>query len=255
MQYHADTAAGRTTRLLRLAGWLQISLAVVLGGALALTWRTLLAGPRHLGTAVEATLGSADRSLAATEVALRTNQPRLEEAGKAIQGYARFSASVARTTEQSIPLLRAWGEDSRGLGDDVEAMGAAIERFGLAPPIRAAGEKVRLRGERLRASGGKMLDIAASLEKDGLPAIRQTAETLRGLECSDLATSSRQVIESVARTRETVRQGIGMVSPTLLVLRLTCGVFAAMALVLLLCGVTTVLLGRALADAGLGDRG
>jgi hypothetical protein len=71
-------------------------------------------------------------------------------------------------------------------------------------------------------------------------------EALNGVGQGEIETSTQQVIDSVVKARLTVQRSMGMVRPALGAARLTCIVYAAMALVLLLCGATTVLLGRAL---------
>ncbi len=248
------TARPRSLRLLRVAGWLQIVLAVALGSALALTWQTLLTGPRNLGAAIEATLASADRSLAATEFMLQTNQTQILGAEKQLAGYATSTESMAASIEQAIPLLRAWGEDGRRIGAGMEGLGGvsgklggAIAKWGLARSAKAAGESVAQRGEHLRQSGDAMLELATRLQGDILPKIRQTAETLRQVGSGEIEAAYREVLDSVSKARGAIQQGQGMVSPLLMVLQLACGVYAAMALVLLSCGVTTVVLGHALA--------
>lgn len=251
-QIHHDAEAVRTLKglrsaaVLRIAGWAEIVLALTLGCALAVTWAAIQAGPRGMGAAMESALGAADQSLAATEAMLEASQPQILKAQQALMHYATFAASIAETCEQTAPLLRAWGADTCDVGKDVEAMGATTARLGLLGAVKEAGEKTILRGQRLRATGAQILQTADALEKDALPAIRRTSEILHDTGTVGVDASSRHVAESVAGARETICRCKGFVSPAMLTLRLTCGVYAAMTLVLLLAGVTMVLLGQAL---------
>ena len=255
------TAGNNATRLLRLAGWLQIGLAMTMGVALALTWRMLLAEPVDLGVQVRCALVSAEQTLAGVENTLQTNQVRILDAEKQVQGYALSIESTAGIIDRALPLVRAWGEDSRKAGTRAESVGGAGARLsdaiaakvGMAKPLRVASEGVVERGANLRKSGDAIVAFADQLETDILPKVRQTAETLQHAGGGEIGTTYRQVLDSVGSARATIQRSMGMVRPALGTARLTCGVYAAMTLVLLSCGVTTVLLGHALAVEG-GDR-
>jgi hypothetical protein len=242
----ATTRSG-SARLLGCAGWLQIVLAVVLAVALALTWKVFLNGARDIGTTARETLAAADQALASVETVLQANEPQVLEAQKVLQGYADFSQAVAENTAQTIPLLRDWGKDTDDLGESIARLGNAISAVPFCGP---AGKEVTVRGTRLRETGAKMKGTAAALERDALPAVRRTTDMLKRLSDGSMEVSSRDLLAATARARRAVQESMGTVAPAMTLARLTCGVYAALALVLLLCGATMVLLGRALAAEG-----